>query len=99
MSDKPEDGKQYRLTGKTGTKCIANGDTWAESEVEKPFKVQVIADNSGRWVGNQCRYATKVEAETAARDLARRWLLVRRWQVVETGEFPGLEKTVSESHP
>ena len=31
--DKPEPFKQYALTGGTGTKCIANGNTWAESEV------------------------------------------------------------------
>ena len=29
----PEYGKQYRLTGGTGTPCVANGNTWAESEV------------------------------------------------------------------
>jgi len=33
---KPEPGKEYALTGKTGDKCIANGNTWAESEVKKP---------------------------------------------------------------
>ena len=32
--DKPEPGKEYALTGKTGDKCIANGNTWAESEVK-----------------------------------------------------------------
>ena len=31
---KPEPGKEYALTGKTGDKCIANGNTWAESEVK-----------------------------------------------------------------
>ncbi len=31
--DKPAEGKQYALTGKTGSKCIANGNTWKESEV------------------------------------------------------------------
>ena len=29
----PEPGKQYALTGAPGTPCIANGNTWAESEV------------------------------------------------------------------
>ena len=33
--DKPEPGKEYALTGKTGDKCIANGNTWAESEVKE----------------------------------------------------------------
>jgi len=31
MTDKPEYGKQYRLTGAGAS--IANGNTWAESEV------------------------------------------------------------------
>lgn len=30
----PEPGKIYALTGKTGDKCISNGNTWAESEVK-----------------------------------------------------------------
>ena len=34
MEDKPEADKVYALTGKTGDKCIANGNTWAESEVK-----------------------------------------------------------------
>jgi len=33
-ADKPEDGKVYALTGVTGTRCIANGNTWKESEVK-----------------------------------------------------------------
>ena len=31
--DKPEEGKVYALTGAKGTACIANGNTWKESEV------------------------------------------------------------------
>jgi len=34
QEDKPEDGKVYALTGVTGSKCIANGNTWKESEVK-----------------------------------------------------------------
>ncbi len=33
-TDKPEDGKVYSLTGAKGTACIANGNTWKESEVK-----------------------------------------------------------------
>jgi len=33
--DEPESGKVYALTGVEGTKCIANGNTWAESEVKE----------------------------------------------------------------
>ncbi len=29
LEDRPEYGKQYALTGKTGDKCIMNGNTWA----------------------------------------------------------------------
>ena len=38
MTDKPEYGKVYSLFG-DGTKdapCVANGNTWAESEVKEP---------------------------------------------------------------
>ena len=31
--DKPEPGKTYALTGGRGSRCIANGNSWAESEV------------------------------------------------------------------
>ena len=31
--DKPESGKIYALTGGTGTPCVMNGNTWAESVV------------------------------------------------------------------
>ena len=31
--NKPEANKLYALTGGTGEPCIANGNTWAESEV------------------------------------------------------------------
>jgi hypothetical protein len=47
------------------------------------FKVEVIADNSGEWVGNQKVYDTKELAEAAARDLESRWTAVRQWRVVE----------------
>jgi len=33
--DKPEAGKIYALTGAPGSRCIANGYTWAESEVQE----------------------------------------------------------------
>jgi hypothetical protein len=32
--NKPESGKTYALTGKSGDKCVGNGNTWAESEVK-----------------------------------------------------------------
>ena len=33
--DKPEEGKVYALTGGPDSRCIANGNTWAESEVKE----------------------------------------------------------------
>ena len=50
------------------------------------YKVEVIADNSGEWVGNGLRFSTRDEAETYARDLAWRWTLVREWRVAEVAE-------------
>jgi len=36
--DKPEPGKVYSLTGAPGTNCIANGNTWADSEFKEKKK-------------------------------------------------------------
>lgn len=46
------------------------------------FRVEVIADNSGKWTGNAMTYNTVEEAEAAAKDLFNRWFLVRKWRVV-----------------
>ena len=35
VQDKPEAGKVYALTGGPGSRCIANGNTWKESEVKE----------------------------------------------------------------
>jgi hypothetical protein len=45
---------------------------------------EVIADNSGKWVGNSLRFATKEEAEENVRALSYRWMLVRETRVVES---------------
>lgn len=34
VKDKPKPNKVYKLTGGHGEKCIANGNTWKESEVK-----------------------------------------------------------------
>ena len=52
------------------------------------YAVQVIADSSGLWAGNGCRYATREDAEAAAVDLATRWTLVREWRVIESDDAP-----------
>ena len=54
----------------------------------KGWKVEVIADNSGQWCGNQLVFATKEAAEEYAKDLMWRWTAVREWRVVETDEAP-----------
>jgi len=38
--DKPEGGKVYALTGKLGSRCIANGNSWKESEVKDAYAAQ-----------------------------------------------------------
>ena len=49
----------------------------------KSWRVEVIADNSGQWVGNGLVFATAEEAGDYGLDLASRWTLVRDWRVVE----------------
>lgn len=46
------------------------------------WKVEVIADSSGKWCGNAARYKSQEAAELAAADLAMRWFAVREWRVV-----------------
>jgi len=47
------------------------------------FKVEVIADNSGKWAGNGLTFETKEAAEKYGRNLMSRWMAVREWRVVE----------------
>ena len=46
------------------------------------YKVEVIADSTGDWVGNGLRFDTTEEAATYAKNLMSRWTLVREWRVV-----------------
>jgi hypothetical protein len=50
------------------------------------YKVEVIADNSGKWSGNARRFDTESEATEYAKNLAWRWTLVREWRVVPAEE-------------
>jgi hypothetical protein len=52
-------------------------------KTERGFKVEVIADSSGNWAGNGLTFETASDAETYAKDLARRWTLVSDWRIVE----------------
>jgi hypothetical protein len=47
MSDKtkPIPGKMYFLTGGHGDKCIANGNTWAESAVKDEWDENGLPEN------------------------------------------------------
>ena len=47
------------------------------------FKAEVIADSSGKWVSNACRFATEHEAKVYVNDLSWRWTAVRETRVVE----------------
>lgn len=49
------------------------------------FKVEVIADSSGQWVGNALTFPDEQSAWEYARDLMRRWTLVRDIRVVPVG--------------
>lgn len=47
------------------------------------YKAEVIADNSGKWIGNALRFATYAEAQSYVADLQWRWTAVRQTSVVE----------------
>jgi hypothetical protein len=42
--------------------------------------VEVIADDSGQWCGNDLRFDTKEEAEEYGNDLWRRWLSCKTYR-------------------
>lgn len=50
------------------------------------YKVEVIADNSGKWCGNGLRFLTLAEAEAYANSLFGRWMAVRETRVVECAD-------------
>jgi hypothetical protein len=50
------------------------------------YAPEVIADNSGKWVGNALRFATKEEAEKNVQNLMGRWFAVRETRVVESAD-------------
>ena len=47
LQDKPEAGKTYALTGGPGSRCIANGNTWAEAEVTDADPAAAHTDDRG----------------------------------------------------
>ena len=49
------------------------------------FKVEVIADSSGKWCGNGLTFDTVDKARDYAVDLMWRWTAVREWRVIDAG--------------
>jgi hypothetical protein len=52
------------------------------------YKAEVIADDSGKWVGNGLRFRTEAEAKRYAKDLMFRWTSVRETRVVPSEDPP-----------
>ena len=50
------------------------------------WKAEVIADSSGKWVGDTVRFATQREAWSYLQDLTYRWAAVRYERVVESSD-------------
>ena len=48
------------------------------------YKVEVIADSSGKWCGNGLRLETREQAEIYGHDIYWRWQEVRAVRVVES---------------
>jgi len=59
-----------------------------EQTINKSWKGEVIADNSGEWAGNALRFATKEEAEKYIHSLMMQWMAVRETRVVESPDEP-----------
>ena len=54
--------------------------------MSQSWKPEVIADSSGQWSGNGCRFATKAESDLYVRDLSMRWMAVRETRSVESDD-------------
>jgi hypothetical protein len=50
------------------------------------WKPEVIADSTGKWHGNELRFATRKEADDYVYDLSARWTSVRGWRTIETDD-------------
>ena len=55
-------------------------------EMTMSWKAEVIADSSGKWVGDTVRFATHQEAWSYLQDLTYRWTAVRYERVVESND-------------
>jgi hypothetical protein len=50
------------------------------------YAAEVIADSSGKWVGNGLRFATEEEAQSYVHGLMWRWTAVRDTRVVPSDD-------------
>lgn len=50
------------------------------------FKVQVLADNSGKWVGNGLEFLSLDAAKQYGADLFMRWTAVIDWRVIDVND-------------
>jgi len=68
------------------------GQTSEKVIMNRSYKVEVIADNSGKWCSNQRRFPLtdhgKMLAVAAGTRIAMAWTLVRDWRVAEAEEEP-----------
>jgi hypothetical protein len=77
----------YKLTALDGRVLFARAKR-APKPKPVSYAVEVIADRSGKWVGNGLRFATRKEAKVYGADLASRWTLVEKWRVIGTQDEP-----------
>jgi len=54
----------------------------------KSYAPEVIADSTGKFVGNALRFPTQEEAAQNVFDLSMRWFAVRETRVVESEDEP-----------
>ena len=50
------------------------------------YRIDVIADTSGKWCSNGLQFEAEEKARAYAEDLAWRWTAVRDWRVVPVSD-------------
>jgi hypothetical protein len=65
---------------------VSNPFTQPEEGTMKSWKPEVIADSTGKWIGNGLRFATEQEAYDSAAALAWRWTAVRDHRAAESDD-------------
>jgi len=63
-------------------------ETQTNPTAPKSWAPEVIADSSGKWCGNQQRFASEAEAKASARDLFRRWTLCTDYRAAPSDDPP-----------